>query len=229
MALTAAALVQSCFVFRNTPSTSTPVQQAPVYYMGGGDFSASSVRNINIAWLDGMVDVIYYDGATVKFYESSDRSLNSETTMYHRFDGSTLYIIYGKDGALSRYSSEKKLTVLLPAGTSYRNFILKANQTSVFVDIDATYANISTVEGDVRYGTVINPVTLKIKTQSGPIDCILPPSASFKLVTATQSGKFTSDFSLKRSGSCYIYGSGYSNVTLDSGSGNVALIRAESY
>jgi len=226
--LLVAAMAQSCFIFRESSTTTPSTVQTIPYRIGGGDYSASSVRNLNIKWLDGLVDVIYYDGTTVKFYESSDHALTNETTMYHYFDGSTLYIIYGKDGALNRYASEKKLTVLLPTGTTYRNFQLTACETSVFVDIDANYVNMSTVEGDVRFGTMINPVTLKIKTESGPIDCILPYNASFKLVTATESGKFTSDFNLKRYSSYYLYGSGYSSITLDSGSGNVALIRAES-
>lgn len=219
-----AGLLSSCFIFRDS-SSSVPVQ-TPVYHMGPGEIS-SAVRNIDISWLDGMVDVIYYDGLTVKFFEASDHYLSNETTMYHHFDGSTLYIRYGREGSLTRYASDKKLTLLLPSGSVYRNFSLQAVSSSVFVDVDATYNKIRTVDGDVRYSTMASPSLINIATESGPMEVILPQSSSFKLVTATGSGKFTSDFNLKRYSGYYLYGSGYSQITLDSKTGAVELIKAQ--
>jgi len=220
--ITLACMTQSCGIFSSLPDSGTVVYQSP--YVPGPGSIAARVSNIDIDWLDGMVDVIYDNVSQVEFFEGSDRPLNDSNTMHTYFDGSTLHIRYGCDGALPTYAAEKRLTVHVPVGMTFNRLSISATSCSVFADLDATSAEIVTESGEIRYGTMVHARSIRLASGSGLITLLLPEDASVKLKTIGN-GHLSSEFAFRQFNNYFICGSGYTDAVIESASGEIAIYK----
>lgn len=194
------------------------------WVMGGGEI-ATRIANIDIDWLDGMVDIIYDERATVKFFEDCDRPVSSDAALHHWFDGKTLHIRYGRYGARPEYANGKKLTILLPDEFRCDYFDLTGTSVSAYVDMDCEHVSIQTTSGDVRYSCINTPRDIGIQTNTGPIEVLLDPAAaSFKLVMKTD-GKMVSEFPMTPKEGYYLYGKGYTQIRLISNRGQIGVLQ----
>lgn len=206
---------QSCF-FMGSDETQ--------WVMGGGEI-ATNIANFDIDWLDGMVDIVYDERSTVKFFEECDRPVSSDAALHHWFDGKTLHIRYGRHGARQEHASGKKLTILLPDDFRCDYLELTGTSVSSFIDMDCHHVNIKTTSGDVRYSCINTPADISIETTTGPIDVLLDPAvASFKLVTRTN-GKMTCEFPVTPKEGYYLYGKGITQIRLLSDRGPIGILQ----
>lgn len=92
-------------------------KDAEHYVMGGATFAASEVDDLSIDWLSDSVTIEVYDGEELVISETSDKTLNDTTTMYHYLNAKgTLNINYGKPGVRMKGEGlpEKHLLVRVP-------------------------------------------------------------------------------------------------------------------
>lgn len=207
---------QSCFFVGGDDSS--------FYVAGGGEVSAN-LPNIDIDWLDGMVDIVYEERGDIQFFAEGEAIASSDAQMHHWFDGKTLHIRYDKYGSDQRYACGKKLIIHVPDGYVCSMLQLTGTSVSVYADLDCANVEIATTTGDVRYSCINTPRTINISTATGPVEVLLDPAtASFKMVAQTK-GKLSCEFSVLPKEGYYLYGSGYTQMQLTSDKGPISILQ----
>lgn len=91
---------------------------ADKYQAGAGEIDADKVKSLEINWIAGGITVQVYDGDTVRFSETSSKTLKEKEQLHYYNDGGTLKIQYRKAGttliSFGGSSLNKKLTVEIP-------------------------------------------------------------------------------------------------------------------
>lgn len=93
-------------------------RNADKYIAGSGEVNADGIRNIEINWLDGAIDVEVYDGDTIQFSETARKNLDKEDQLQYYQQGDRLIIQYRKMNHTPFFnfsnSFHKNLTVKVP-------------------------------------------------------------------------------------------------------------------
>ncbi|MGN0528735.1 MAG: DUF4097 family beta strand repeat-containing protein [Eubacterium sp.] len=194
------------------------------YTEGPVDASTAGIKNIDIEWVNGNVDVQYYDGDTICAEESSK---NGKHPMTYKIENSTLYICEFTGNTSSAFANRQKkdLTVKIPND-------FKADEiTFDIVSADVTASNIDTVDfelntvsGNSHISFESQPKDIEIDTVSGNNQLVFPGgttgySVSYESVSGSVN---TNDF-----GNTLHFGDGYTQIEFDSVSGNLTLEKSE--
>lgn len=88
------------------------------YKAGGSQLEAADVRDIQVNWSDGNVNVTAYDGDTIKFSENSRRKLKKKEQLHYYCKNGKLIIQYRESGkipiVLMGRSLNKDLELMIP-------------------------------------------------------------------------------------------------------------------
>ncbi|MBR3740685.1 MAG: DUF4097 family beta strand repeat protein [Clostridia bacterium] len=147
-----------------------PIAHAEQYRVGDAEISAT-IRNLEINWTSGRVDIAYHSGNTILISEKTTGVISEDMRMRWRLDGDTLRIEYDKPGLhlFSFMPHEKELTVDLPDGLKLEKADISV--TSGDVNIPALYADelkLGATSGDIR--GLVHARTIKGKLTSGSME-----------------------------------------------------------
>lgn len=190
------------------------------YIVGEGEITGR-IDNIDVDWISGLVEIGYWDGATIKFYEECSETLPADQTLCWYQYGHTLRIRHGKNG---RVAHDKALHVLLPQGSIFEDLEVNTTSADVICDIDCDEVDIETTSGKVSFYTLKRRTDVEIETVSGDVVLGLPSDQGFYLDYTTLSGKLHSDFRLSGQNSHFEYLSGGPSFDVTTVSGNLDLI-----
>ena len=122
----------------NNTSNEISYSDAEMFTSGGVEIS-EPVKNLDIGWLSGNINIIYHNDPTVVVSETSEKEIGEKNRMRWRLDGDTLRVRYAESGTRMSFESEKNLTITLPEGTSLDSALFET--TSGSVEIPSLHAD----------------------------------------------------------------------------------------
>ena len=146
----------------------------PEKYTRGGGSIADNVKEIDINWVSGNVEVKFHGESSVVFYEDSESMLDEKTSMYHYFDGRTLHIEFFSAGVHVGRVPDKTLTVFIPQSLTLDEIDIECVSADVNVEeISASSVNIETVSGEISLTSSVGMSDVSLESVSGDIKCNL--------------------------------------------------------
>ena len=128
---------------------------------------AGEVRRVEIQWMDGSVEIVEGDGASIS--ERASRELPEDLRMRWRLEDGTLKIMYCNSGRWSIDGLDKALTVTLP-----RTALESLNVTAVSADVRVPQLSARSVECGTTSGDVSAALSgvseLRVRTISGAVN-----------------------------------------------------------
>ena len=121
-------------------------------YTAGDTEISGEIRNLDVNWTSGKVNVEYHAGSSVIVKETSSKTLSEDQQMHWWLDGDTLRIQFCKSGFRFSWGNvSKELTVLLPEGTVLKNAEISLTSGDLNVkDLKAEDLSLGTTSGDVN-------------------------------------------------------------------------------
>lgn len=181
-----------------------------IAYNIGGASLEQTVRDIEVDWSAGEVNIEYYDGTAIEFSETANRTLSDSTSLCYYTQGDTLHIRFMTGEKHFWDNLSKTLTLRLPRSLVLDD--LDVETASADVKADALYArevDIETSSGTVQVkadgitgsfsaqsasGAVTAELTglreIDIETSSGSIQLTAPGTLD-KADLETTSGSIT--------------------------------------
>ena len=221
------------------------------YSVGAGEVAADSVSSIEVDWVNGNINVAYYDGDTVSFTETEQS--NPDRQMIYKVEDGTLEIVFCRD-AIKRLDSfningySKDLTVYIPQGKALNDLDIDNVSAKVNIDgITAKSLNADSVSGGISAAGSFEKIRLdsvsassiitadnslkafKADSVSAEITLYLPADTTgFTVTTDSVSGSvnandFTQNGSSTVSEGELRYGDGHIDLDFDTVSGNINI------
>ena len=213
------------------------------YNVGEGHV-ADRVKNVEINWVDGSVQVAYHGSDEIAFSETSQRRVGKDGELRWKVDGDTLRIEYAAPGFRSWFSPEKDLTLMLPESLTLDALKINVVSAQVWgsglkVDGEARVQSVSgdvqlgfadapgkvdadTVSGDMELRFAQTPETITGNAVSGDMIIYLPRNAGFTAEVDSVSGRVEGDLPVEKlDKDRYTCGDGACSISLDSVSGDV--------
>lgn len=213
-------------------------------YNAGGTHISDAVKDVEINWVSGKVNIVTYDGDDIVLSEESNGKLSEKNKMRWQLEGNTLRVQYAKSGLFRVNNISKELTVKLPKSLSLDDVNITVVSASVEAEIsDADKLKIVTVSGEVAVdckqtnevkanavsgGMVLRfertPEKIETESVSGNVKIVLPEDAGFKMEFDSVSGSMNSAFSVERKADDeYICGDERCEIEVDTVSGSLML------
>ena len=213
-------------------------------YTAGDARITDTVKDIEINWVAGTVNIVTYNGNDIVLSEESNGKLSEKKKMHWQMDGKTLRVQYAKSGSFGISNLNKDLTVKLPKSLSLDDVNITIVSASVEAEIpEADKLKVITVSGevevtceqvnDVDASTVSGELALrfgrapeKIEADgvSGNVKITLPEKSGFKVEFDSVSGGVNSAFSMERKDDDeYVCGDERCMIDVDTVSGNLML------
>lgn len=185
------------------------------YTPGGAEIDADDIRNIKIEWIDGNVDIEYYDGEKIAFTEDE-----SNYPLQYKVDKNELTICeYQKKVASAK--KEKDLKLMLPMGFMASEIDLEIVSANVnTTNLNAIAVDVETASGNVNLDFEAQPLNLELESVSGDINLAFSKDISgYSVTKETVSGTFrANDF-----GGNLSYGNNSIKIGWESVSGNLII------
>ena len=222
------------------------------YSVGAGEVAADGIEGIEINWINGNVNIEYYDGNTISFSETEQS--NSDYQLRYKVDNlNELEIEYCRDsiGRLNDFKLDrlsKDLTVYIPQGKELRELEInnvaaevKINGVAIKeLEIDSVSGNVNAAGsyGEVSIDSVSGNANIsadgklnKFSADSVSADVILnlpADTTGFKIScdsvsSKVDTGDFTNQSVSKISDGTLVYGDGHIIIGLDTVSGDFAI------
>lgn len=191
---------------------------------GSANIDVSEINSIEIDWVNGNVNIEYYDGDTV-FLEESGKS--DKYPMGYKIEEGTLEIeeYTGNFKSSVVNGANKDLTVKIPFDFKATEFSVSVVSSNVVAtNINATIFDFETVSGNGDFTFVAAPQKIESESVSGDVTITLPADVSgYSVSKESVSGTFNaSDFD-----NALRFGDGSVIISADSVSGNITLKKAE--
>ena len=167
-----------------------PIAYAEKYSVGDTEITAA-VRNLEIDWSSGKVNIAYDDGSTVRISEKTEGVISEDMRMRWRLEGDTLRIEYRKPGfhLFSLLPHEKELTVILPQSLTLGQASISTASADISIPaLRADSLELKAASGAVR--AAVEARTLKAKASSGDLELRVMNEAEV-ISLKTASGKIT--------------------------------------
>lgn len=139
-------------------------------YTAGPVECTGDVKNIELHWISGEIDIQTHDGNTISVSETANRDLKPEEVMRWYLDGDTLRVQFGQSGGMRFVNLTKRLTVYLPEELELD--ALWVDSVSAGATLNAVRAEnlrMDSVSGDLKLEDVTIARSLEIETTSGSI------------------------------------------------------------
>lgn len=213
-------------------------------YSAGGARISDEVKDVEINWVDGKVNVITYDGDEIILSEEADRNLSEKKKLHWQLDGKTLRVQYARSGSFRISNMKKELTVKLPKTLTLDDLkiiVVSADVEAGNIDADElkivtvsgevkaackdlTKVDAVTVSGDLNLQFVRAPEKIGAESVSGNVKISLPEDAGFKAEMDSVSGEVKGAFAMVRKGDdLYVYGDERCSIDVNTVSGNLIL------
>ena len=145
-------------------------------YTAGGTSISEPVKNLDVDWIDGKVEIAYEDGNTVTFSEKSEKKLNGDQELRWWLDGETLRIRYAKTGMHLNWNLHKELTITLPEGIVLENADLSATSGKINVPaMETDNLKLDTTSGEIYALAAAGKVSAN--ATSGDIELVIGKEA----------------------------------------------------
>jgi len=211
-------------------------ENASEYTQGEADIS-SEVKNLDINWTSGKIEIAYHNNNTVLLRETANKSISSDMEMRWWLDGDTLRVQYSQSGAgffnFGFQNLQKELTVTLPEGISLEDVSIRATSADVEIpSLKAEAVKMASTSGDIN-ASADAPV-IEVEATSGNIGCKTGESADEVSVVTTsggislEAGDAGSAKVRSTSGNVYVKGGSVKSMQAGSTSGNVKFELQES-
>lgn len=199
-------------------------QSIESYVEGPYNVSTDGVESIDIEWVNGNIDVQYYDGDTIYIEESSKSDKNPMT---YKVEGRILYIDEFSEHSSTAFTGKlrKDLTIKIP--NDFKTDVFSLDVVSADVDIENLNTlgfELNSVSGNPVVSFATQPRDIELDTVSGNIRLVLPSDITgYSIVRDSVSGSVkTKDF-----GNTNHYGDGYTRIEVESVSGDLTLEKAD--
>lgn len=192
---------------------------ADKYSVGNGSVEADTLDTLNIDWIDGSVQVLLYDGATIEISEEGSDSLEEKKRVHYYYNNGKLDIQYQKSGSIFQFGKtgyNKKLTVRIPRalaeniqsfdGTFVSTAVTLTQITAKDVNIDIVSGDVSlsgsyedlemdSVSGNLEITSAITPKNVECDSVSGDVKLYIPTASEFRAEMDSVSGDIDCDLS----------------------------------
>ena len=204
----------------NTPINFGDNESVASYEPGPYNVETKGIKSIDVEWVNGNVDVEYYDGDTIYIEEISS---NDKCPMTYYVEGNTLSI----DEYVSDYSTafsgmkDKDLVLKIPKDFVTNEFKIEVVSANInALDLNTFAFELNSVSGKSYISFANQPQQIELDSVSGDIQMVLPSDISGYFINSDSvSGSInTSDF-----GNELRYGDGKTRIELESVSGNLTL------
>ena len=185
----ASCLLTGCHIFNHKGEVKYSYEHPELYQVGDATLE-QPVREINLTWLGGQVDIVYADIPDVRIHEEASYALDDTSRMrYYVDDEGCLNIQFCRSGKTynprnkeSLEGIEKNLTIEVPRGTVLDE--IDMDMVSTNVRIDSVASRELTVDGvffDVfaQYPTL--PEEISIEGVSGSLTMMAPVEAGMTI------------------------------------------------
>ena len=128
------------------------VARAEQYNIGDAEITAP-VRNLEINWTSGAVNIAYHSGSSILISEKTTGVTGDDMRMHWRLDGDTLQIEFDKPGfhLFSIFNGKKELTVTLPQELILQNASIHLTSGELTVpSLRADTLQLKSTSGDMR-------------------------------------------------------------------------------
>ena len=213
-------------------------------YTAGGCEIDRQVKNIDISWVAGKVNVALHEGDEIILSETASRRLKENEELRWLVDGDTLYVKYLRSGVNFSSGLHKEMTLLLPENHQLKNILVSSVSAEIEADLPETdVVDIQSVSGsadvlfretgEVRVNTVSGslllcfaaaPESIDADAISGGITIQLPKDAGFTVNMDSVSGRIGGDL-LEGAAEVknYTRGRGECRISMNSVSGGLRL------
>ena len=212
---------------------------ASKYSTGDFTYNANEIKEIEINWISGNIEIIQSDAATLSVRESGG-TLETEEQMHYYLRAGKLIIHYCGSGYKKNIdASAKNLKIEIP-----ENISIDVDNVSAGVkigDIKAKDIDISSVSGRVTFADVTaddidvqivsgktelgltKDCDLEISGVSGSVKIALPAGIGATLEFSTVSGSLSSELEYTKDKQKYTFGTGEIEIDVETVSGNVSV------
>lgn len=147
---------------------------ADQYSAGGATVAASGIREIDVSWVSGEVNVTVYDGTEIRFSESSNKTLDEDDQLQYRVRDGKLTIQYTKPRRglqIFNNTPSKTLELQIPSSMTLKKLSIDNVSSTVYVDAGHLYideVDLESVSGSVTLSN-LNTAKLDMESVSGDI------------------------------------------------------------
>lgn len=202
------------------------------------------VKNIDIDWIAGQVNIALHDGDEVILTETASRKMKDAEKVHWLLDDNTLYVKFGRSGRINFSNLNKELTLLLPESMNLDEVQVSSVSATVnaelaeadCVDIhsvsgkakvtlqQAETVKTDTVSGDMLLCFANEPDSIKANSVSGNVTVQLPRNTGFTADMDSVSGRISGDMLGNTDDSKnYTRGNGDCDIRMNSVSGDLTL------
>lgn len=183
--LTTGIILIICAVFCGCGGSLT-YPSAGKYTSGSGSVEGMTVKDIDLSWHAGKVNIIYHSEETITFSETSDRALSNELSLHWWLDGSTLRIQFAASGRRNLSAMQKELTLALPESFVAQDVrISLASADLQTATLRAEHISVNTASGDVQL-SLDSAKEIQVNSASGAVQLLQTGSTdTLKLHTAS--------------------------------------------
>lgn len=189
------------------------------------EIDANGISELDIEWIDGNINIEYYDGEKIHIEESG----NISKPMCYKIEGTTLKIDeYLNSNKVGIKTASKNLTVKLPLDFNANEIDISVVSATVRADaLNVGKLDFETVSGNGEFVFAESPREIDTDSVSGKVKIILPEdvtgySASLDAVSGSLIASGFGD-----SGNNTYYGDGAVIIDSESVSGNLVISKAE--
>lgn len=155
-------------------------------YTAGGARIDSRVEDLQINWMDGMVNVAYHNGDEIILQETAGRELSRDQELHWLLDGKELKVQYAASGLRTLPSLKKELTILLPQNLRLDDVTINVASAEVQADgMDADEISVNTASGRVALRQAGHGEKVAINTASGDVAVFVTDVDTLKINTAS--------------------------------------------
>ena len=207
---------------------------ADKYTAGETEFS-KPVRNLDIDWVSGAVNIDYHRGESIVISETSDRQISADMQVRWWLDGDTLRIRFAKKGfrLTSLFSTQKKeLTLTLPEGITFENADISTTSGTLNIpDIHADQLSLSVTSGEIladaeaeKIGLSATSGSMKLKSRLNDGEILAKATSGNILIEAENASRISADAT---SGNITVQAKAVDDLDVDITSGAIDIITEE--
>ena len=148
-------------------------------YTSGDAEITKPVKNLDIDWTNGKVNITYHKGNSVDLSEKSNKPISKDLQMRWYLDGDTLRIRFAKAGFRLNGNQQKELTVTLPEGTTFGDVDISATSGTLNIpDLQAEHLKLDVTSGNIYAAAKAKEIACS--ATSGKLDLILGNTENIK-------------------------------------------------
>lgn len=139
-------------------------------YTAGAAEIDGKVKNLDIHWTAGQVNIAYHDKDTVEIAETAKKAISGDAQLRWWLDGDTLRVQYAKSGYYALFSQDKALTLTLPEGTALDGVDVDVTSGDVTVpDLMADKVKVHLTSGDLQLKQSGKAESVQVSSTSGDL------------------------------------------------------------